>query len=95
MRDFLYSEIAATHGMNNMPDDPDLAIVAGRDSAKINIGWHEIPRRRISSFVPPRGLLTKLGLPNYDGNHSGQYAGFPKPAFTPPAGSEQGFGGAI
>jgi hypothetical protein len=30
MRDFLYSEIAATHGMNNMPDDPDLAIVAGR-----------------------------------------------------------------
>jgi hypothetical protein len=30
MRDFLYSEIAAIHGMNNLPDDPDLAIAADR-----------------------------------------------------------------
>ncbi len=30
LRDFLYSEIAALHGMANIPDDPDLAIVAGR-----------------------------------------------------------------
>lgn len=29
MRDFLYSEIAAIHGVNNVPDDPDLAIKAG------------------------------------------------------------------
>lgn len=29
MRDFLYSEIAATHGLANVPDDPDLAIAAG------------------------------------------------------------------
>lgn len=29
MRDFLYSEIAAIHGLNNAPDDPDLAIAAG------------------------------------------------------------------
>lgn len=30
MRDFLYSEIANFHGMPNIPDDPDLAIMAGR-----------------------------------------------------------------
>ena len=30
MRDFLYSEIANFHGLSNMPDDPDLAIAAGR-----------------------------------------------------------------
>lgn len=29
MRDFLYSDIAAVHGLNNAPDDPDLAIAAG------------------------------------------------------------------
>jgi hypothetical protein len=179
MRDFLYSEIAAISGFSNLPDDPDLAIAAGRGLcenlleplqrtfgrlairsayrspqvnafgndhfqncgsnehnyarhiwdqrsddggmgamttvvvpwlvdrlskgvtweamawwihdhllyselqffpklAAFNIGWHEIPRRRISSFTPPRGLLTKPGLPNYDGNHSDQYPGFPR-----------------
>ncbi|SMQ72365.1 hypothetical protein SAMN06295905_2103 [Devosia lucknowensis] len=30
MRDFLYSEIAAINGFTNLPDDPDLAIAAGR-----------------------------------------------------------------
>jgi hypothetical protein len=30
MRDFLYSEIAAIQGMANLPDDPDLAVLAGR-----------------------------------------------------------------
>jgi hypothetical protein len=30
MRDFLYSEIAAIHGIANVPDDPDLAIEAGK-----------------------------------------------------------------
>lgn len=29
MRDFLYSEIAAVHGLSNIPDDPALAIAAG------------------------------------------------------------------
>jgi hypothetical protein len=29
MRDFLYSEIAAVHGILNVPDDPDLAIQVG------------------------------------------------------------------
>jgi hypothetical protein len=30
MRDFLYSEIANFYGIANIPDDPDLAIAAGR-----------------------------------------------------------------
>lgn len=29
MRDFLFSDIAAIHGLSNLPDDPDLAIAAG------------------------------------------------------------------
>lgn len=29
MRDFLYSDIATIHGLANIPDDPDLAILAG------------------------------------------------------------------
>lgn len=29
MRDFLHSEIAAVHGLLNVPEDPDLAIAAG------------------------------------------------------------------
>jgi hypothetical protein len=28
-RDFLFSDIAAIHGLSNVPDDPDLAIMAG------------------------------------------------------------------
>jgi len=178
MRDFLYSEIGNVHGLYNMPDDPDLAIEAGRklcvtlleplqdtfgrlairsayrspeindlgnkrykscarnetDRAKhiwdqrsddggmgamtsvvvpwlvdwlsngrswtsmawwihdhlpyselqffpklsaFNIGWHEVPRRRISSFASPRGLLTKPGMANHSGDHSSEYVGFP------------------
>lgn len=29
MRDFLFSDIATIHGLQNVPDDPDLAIAAG------------------------------------------------------------------
>jgi hypothetical protein len=45
--------------------------------AAFNIGWHEIPRRRITSFAPPRGLLTKPGLANHAGDHGHFYPGFP------------------
>ena len=30
MRDFLYSEIANFYGVQNIPDDPDLAIEVGK-----------------------------------------------------------------
>jgi hypothetical protein len=49
-----------------------------------NIGWHERPKRRISSFVAPRGVLTKLGYENHSGDHRALYPGFPALA-QPPA----------
>ena len=177
MRDFLYSEIANVHRMTNLPDDPELAIAAGRrlceelleplqaafgriairssyrssvvnaygnahnyncassprnyarhtwdrrdargmgamaciavpwlidrmqtgsswqamawwihdhlpyselqffpKLAALNIGWHEVPRRTIFSYIAPRGYLTKPGFPNHAGDHARLYQGFP------------------
>jgi hypothetical protein len=42
-----------------------------------NIGWHEVPKRTIFSFIAPRGYLTRPGFPNHDGNHAHLYEGFP------------------
>lgn len=182
MRDFLHSEIASIHGFANLPDDPELAIAAGRalcqelleplqatfgrlavrsayrspevnaygnahnlncasnarDLARhiwdrrdadgmgamtcivvpwlvdriaagtswqamawwihdhlpyselqffpklcaFNIAWHEVPRRTIYSFIPPRGYLTRPGFSNHAGDHRALYEGFPRPAGT-------------
>ena len=38
-----------------------------------NIQWHERPRRRIDSFIAPRGCLTKPGMANHAGDHSEWY----------------------
>lgn len=178
MRDFLHSEIADVHGLGNLPDDPDLAIAAGRGLCEnlleplqatfgriairsayrscalnaygnahyqncasntrnyarhiwdrrdargmgamacivlpwlvdrmrtgtswqalawwihdhlpyselqffpklyaFNIGWHEIPRRAIFSFIAPRGYLTRPGFRNNGGRHDHFYEGFPR-----------------
>ena len=43
-----------------------------------NIGWHEVPKKRITSFVVPRGLLTKPGMDNDAGSHAAEYRGYPK-----------------
>ena len=45
--------------------------------AAFNIGWHETPKRTIYSYVPPRGYLTKPGLPDHEGDHSSRYPGYP------------------
>jgi hypothetical protein len=45
-----------------------------------NIGWHEVPKRTIFSYIDPRGYLTKPGFPNHAGDHSRLYVGFPKRA---------------
>ncbi len=45
--------------------------------AAFYIGWHDKPRRRIMSFAPPRGLLTKPGLANHESDHSAFYPGSP------------------
>ena len=45
--------------------------------AAFNIGWHEVPRRTIFSYIAPRGYLTKPGFPNHAGDHERFYQGFP------------------
>jgi len=178
MRDFLYSEIASLHGLPNIPEEPDIAIEAGRHlcedlleplratfgsvairsayrsptvnafgnangfncasneanyaghiwdkrdaqgrlgatacivipwfadryeagadwralawwihdhlpysslqffpiRAAFNLNWREQPERRIDSYIAPRGCLTKPGMDNHEGDHSGWYDGFP------------------
>ncbi len=39
-----------------------------------NISWHERPSRRISSFVEPKGVLTKPGMDNHAGDHREEWA---------------------
>lgn len=45
--------------------------------AAFNIGWRERPRRRIDSFIAPRGCLTRPGMANHAGDHSALYPAFP------------------
>ena len=45
--------------------------------AAFNLRWHEKPVRRIDSYVPPKGCLTKPGMENHAGGHSAEYPGFP------------------
>ena len=46
--------------------------------AAFNIRWHERPERRIDSYVPPKGCLTKPGMTGHEGDHSEWYVDFPK-----------------
>jgi hypothetical protein len=52
--------------------------------AAFNIGWHERPKRRISSFIAPRGVLTQPGMHNHDGKHAAYYPDFPMLAVPGP-----------
>ena len=45
--------------------------------AAFNIGWRERPRRRIDSYIKPRGCLTRPGMDNHAGDHSHLYPLFP------------------
>ena len=45
--------------------------------AAFNLRWCGKPARRIESFAPPRGCLTKPGMANNDGDHAPEYPGFP------------------
>ncbi len=42
-----------------------------------NITWSACPRRRIASYVAPRGVLTRPGMANHDASHARWYRGFP------------------
>ena len=42
--------------------------------AAVNINWREMPKGRITSWIPPRrGLLTKRGMANFLGTHEAEY----------------------
>jgi len=41
--------------------------------AAFNIGWHEVPERRIDSYIAPRGCLTRPGMPSHKGSHHAMY----------------------
>jgi hypothetical protein len=45
--------------------------------AAFNITWREEPERIISSYIAPRGILTRPGMANHGGHHSEWYRGFP------------------
>jgi hypothetical protein len=47
--------------------------------AVLNITWHEASKgKTIHSYINPKGCLTRAGLENYEGDHSGWYEGFPE-----------------
>ena len=45
--------------------------------AAFNIAWHEKPIRRITSAIPPDGVLTEPGMDNHAGGHAEFYPDFP------------------
>lgn len=40
----------------------------------LNISWHENSKKRIDSYVTPKGCLTKPGMDNHNGDHSSEYS---------------------
>ena len=47
--------------------------------AAFNITWHAVKKEKtIHSYINPKGCLTRAGMENYEGDHSGWYEGFPK-----------------
>ena len=42
--------------------------------AAFNLGWHELPKRTIKSYIKPRGTLTKPGMANHEGPHQDAWA---------------------
>lgn len=43
-------------------------------NAAFNLTWSQQPTRRIDSYIPPRGCLTKPEMANHRGHHAGEYA---------------------
>ena len=45
--------------------------------AAFNITWREEPERIVTSYIAPRGTLTRPGMANHGGKHAEWYRGFP------------------
>ena len=77
MRDFLYSEIAAVHGIPNVPSNPDLAIQAGKGLCKVlleplhEIFGHVVIRSAFRSVTVNRyGNMHKLNCASNEKNYA-------------------------
>ncbi|MCY4002344.1 MAG: hypothetical protein OXF33_01330, partial [Rhodospirillales bacterium] len=65
MRDFLYSEISAVHGIPNVPNEPDLAIEAGRGLCEHLLE----PLRDIFGHVTIRSAFRNASVNRYGNRH--------------------------
>ena len=65
MRDFLYSEIAAVHGIPNVPDDPELAIEAGRGLCEQLLE----PLREVFGHITIRSAFRSTTVNRYGTEH--------------------------
>jgi hypothetical protein len=84
MRDFLFSDIAAVHGLLNVPDDPDLAIKAGKGLCgellePLQSTFGRVVIRSAFRSVEVNGLgnaMQKAGKPGYScASNEANYAG--------------------
>jgi len=78
MRDSLHSEIAAIHGIANIPDEPDLAIAAGTalcqnllEPLQARFGRISIRSSYRSAAVNQFGNLNKLNCASNEANYAG------------------------
>ena len=65
MRDFLYSEVSAVHGIPNVPDDAELAVRAGKGLCENLLE----PLRRIFGHVVIRSAFRSAAVNGYCNNH--------------------------
>ena len=65
MRDFLYSEVSAAHGIPNVPDDAELAVRAGRGLCKYLLE----PLRSIFGHVEIRSAFRSAVVNGYCNEH--------------------------
>lgn len=78
MRDFLHSEIALLHGFTNIPDDPDLAVTAGKalcqnllEPLQARFGKISIRSAYRSAAVNQFGNSNKLNCGRNETNYAG------------------------
>lgn len=70
MRDFLYSEISAVHGIPNIPSDPELALEAGRGLCKHLLE----PLHHTFGQVIVRSAFRSRAINAYGNNHTSSCA---------------------
>lgn len=59
---------------DNIPEYSEMCFF--KKLAAFNVSWHENPKKVISSYVLPKGILTQPGMPNFNGSHEKEYEDF-------------------